>query len=78
MEIDTLKYQLQNTDIKLEFLSNEEVRISIEMDDEKNTLINYDFNDTEDFVPEEEEFSQVFPLNRCWIRLFSVLKFEYK
>ncbi len=61
--IDTMKYQLQSTDLKLEFLSNEEVRISFDLDDEKNTLINYELNDTRNLVPEEEEFSQVFQLN---------------
>ena len=61
--IDTLKYQLQNIDIKLEFLSNEEVKISFEMEDEEHTLINYELNDTHKFVPKEEEFSRVFPLN---------------
>ena len=57
VEIDTLKYQLQNTEIKLKFLENQEVEISFEMDDEKNTLINYTLNKTRNFVPEEEEFS---------------------
>jgi capsular exopolysaccharide synthesis family protein len=64
VEIDSLKYQLQNTDFKLEFLSNDEVRISFEMDDEKNTLINYSINDTKNFVPTEEEFSEVYSLNK--------------
>ena len=64
VEIDTLKYQLQNTEIKLKFLENQEVEISFEMDDEKNTLINYTLNKTRNFVPDEEEFSQVFRLNQ--------------
>ncbi len=63
IEIDSSQYQLQNTDFKLEFLSNEKVRISFEMDDEKNTLINYELNDTKNFIPESEEFSQEFFLN---------------
>ncbi len=63
IEIDTLKYQLQNTDIKLKFLENEKVEISFEMDDEKNTLINYTLKKTRNFVPEEEEFTEVFRLN---------------
>ena len=41
VEFDTMKYQLQNRDIKLTFLENQEVQISFDMDDEKNTLINY-------------------------------------
>ncbi len=61
--LDTLKYQLQGNDLKFEFLTNEEVKISIEFDDEKNTLINYSSNDTKTFVPNELEYSKIFPVN---------------
>lgn len=63
VEIDTLAYQLQNTDIQLDFLSNNEVKVSLEMDSEENTLINYLKNDKQNYIPEKEDFSEVFSLN---------------
>ncbi len=63
IELDTLKYQLQGNSIKLEFLNNDEVKVSVELDDKKNTLINYTTNETNTFVPTEEEFSKVYPTN---------------
>lgn len=35
INLDTLEYQLQGNDIKLEFIGNDEVKITIEFDDEK-------------------------------------------
>jgi len=63
VSLDTLKYQLRGNELKFEFLNNDEVRISIELDDEKNSMINYFTNDTKSFVPANLEFSEVFPVN---------------
>ena len=63
VSLDTLKYQLRGNELKFEFLNNDEVRISIELDDEKNSMINYFTNDTKSFVPDNLEFSEVFPVN---------------
>ena len=66
IEIDTTHFQLINTDLKLNFLSNTEVEISFEMDDEKNTLVDYSNGRTKNHVPKELNFSEVYPLN-AWI-----------
>ena len=63
IEIDTLKHQLLNNLIQLDFISNEEVRISLELDDEKNTLRNYTTGDSDNYTAEELIFSEVYPLN---------------
>ena len=63
VSLDTLKYQLRGNELKFEFLNNDEVKISIELDDEKNTLINYYTNETKSFVPDNLEFSEIFPVN---------------
>ena len=53
VEIDTLNHQLLNHLIQLDFVSNEEVRISVELDDEKNTLRNYTTGDSDNYIPKE-------------------------
>ncbi len=63
VEIDTLKPQLINTDIELSFPNRDEVRIRFEMDDEKNTLLNYTTYKKRSFVPDIMEFDEVFPMN---------------
>ncbi|MDH3323657.1 MAG: polysaccharide biosynthesis tyrosine autokinase, partial [Flavobacteriaceae bacterium] len=62
IELDSLKYQLQGNDIKLDFLSNDEVKISVEFDDEDNKLINYNSNRTKSFMPENLMYEEVFSL----------------
>jgi capsular exopolysaccharide synthesis family protein len=61
VEIDTLKHQLLNNFIQLDFISNEEVRISAELD-EINILRNYTTHDSDNYVTEELIFSNVYPL----------------
>ena len=64
VELDTLKYQLINTDINFEFIDNEQVKISFELENERYSLINYSSNDIQSFDNEEEniKFSQTFAL----------------
>jgi len=63
VEIDTLKHQLINNFIQLDFVNNEEVRISVELDDDKNTLSNYHTGDSDNYVVEELNFSEIFPIS---------------
>ncbi len=65
IEIDTLKYQLQGIEMKFEFIKNNEVKISVELDDEENKLINYSLNETKSFVPSEDklEYSEIYSIS---------------
>jgi hypothetical protein len=49
VELDSMKYQLMGYDLNFEFVNNEQVTISFEIDKERYNLINYKSNDIKSF-----------------------------
>lgn len=63
--VDTSQYQIVNTLIKLEFLSEEKVRLSIDFEDNLNRrLLNYHNSKSQVYTAPKDTFSQEFPVGK--------------
>jgi len=78
LELDSLGYQLLNTPIKLEFLNNDIVRLSVDFEDDNLSLMNFIKKKSKRIVSEELNFSQEYSLQNSIETPFSHFKIRKK
>ncbi len=76
--LDSVEYQLLNTPIKLEFLENEEVLVSVEFKEDDFKLINYQTSSIKDYGVENNTFSKKFNINEYIETPFSKFRIQRK
>lgn len=73
VEVDTTQYQLINTLLKLEFLSEDKVKLSIAFDENLNRrLLNYDNFKKQVYTASESTYSQEFPIGKIQTDFLSI------
>ena len=63
IELDSLSHQLLNTPIKLEFLENGKVSLSVDFEEEEMSMMNYKTRSMTSYVAEENSFSNKYKIN---------------
>ncbi len=63
IELDSGSYQILNVPLKLDFLENDELRLTADFDEPNHSQINYKDNSLKKFVSKERSFSKKFTLS---------------
>ena len=78
IDLDSNGYQLLNTNIKLEFLENNEVLVSVDFVEDEFKLINYETVNTKDYIPDVVSYSKKFASNNLIKNSFLEFKIKPK
>ena len=76
--LDSVSSQLLNTPIKLEFLENDEVTVSVKYDEDTYSVINYFSNTIDTYVTDDNSFSKKYNVNDIVETPFSKFKIQQK